>query len=258
MMTFPQAVIPDSVHRLLRLSLIGLFMVFLTLSVPVNADIQYAHEHLSKSFREAEEGYATHLQALWLAHLDNSPTIVLALNKLEEKTGKKVKNKDKNSWRAGFLRNMLQAGAYGASALTGSVSPLIGAGAIGTATAPDRMQAHLETVTSSDMVQLVKQIEDEQSSLLMAYLRLRQAMVFQNTTKSQLDALQHMGATLPQTDGAQLSQFFSLHELASRRYVQAQDKAKDARTALMMMSNRDVVLEIERQVQAELTTQATQ
>ena len=178
------------------------------------------------------------------------------MNKLEEKTGKKLKDKEKISWRANFLRGMLQAGAFGASAALGSAAPLIGARALSSATAPDQLQAHLDSVTSADMVGLAKQIEDEQSNLLTNYLRLRQAIEAQQTAQYQVDVMQRMGSDLPQTDGNKLSQYFALNELTARRLAEAESDTENARTALMMMSNHDVVTQVEQQIQAQMAEKA--
>lgn len=234
------------ISQLIMLSVLGVFP-----AVPVLADVQWSHEQLSKKFEAAEVTFAPHLQALWYAHLQSSPTIVMALNKLEEKSGKKLKDKEKTAWRTRFFRGLLQATAFGASSVVGNAAPMIGAAAVNSATAPDQLKYHLEAIDSVDLIQLAKQVEDEQVELLSHYLKLRDAIGMEKTMKQQLEAVQGFGAQLPQTDAAKVAQYFSLHQLSARRVAQAEAKVNDARSALILMSNRDVVLDVENQIRTE-------
>ena len=219
------------------------------LKTPINM-LDQQHENLMLQFQQEEKAYEQHLQALWQARLEKSPTVVLALEKLSDKTGKSKKKAA--LWKQSFLQNMLQVGGIGATALSGSVAPLIGSSVIANSTRPSAIQQKLDAVSNADLVVLIKQVEDEQSNILKQYLVFRQAIETRQLVATQVQWIQSQATNLPQEDPQQVGQFFAFSELYSQKLINAENNLKAARAELALSTNGDIVKLIEEDILKQL------
>lgn len=213
-------------------------------------ELDTRHEDLMLQFRQDERQYEQHLQALWQARLDKSPTVLLALNKLSDKTGKDKKKA--GLWKQSFLQNILQVGGIGATALSGSIAPMIGSSVISNSTRPSAIQQKLDAVSNADLVVLIKQVEDEQANILKQYLLLRQALESKQLIASELQWIQSQANSLPQDNPQEVGQYFAYSELYTQKLINAESSIKAARVELAMNTNADVVRLVEEDILKQL------
>jgi hypothetical protein len=187
------------------------------------------------------------MQALWMARLENSTTIMLALQKLNEKTGA-IKEKDKIRWRQRFIQSAVTLGGLGTSAVTGSSAPLIGGNMFSQLAGPNSVKDHLESVSNADMVLLARAVEDEQFNLMKQYIELRQAIEEHHQIEEQMTAVNALGETLPQEQPLKVAQYFSLNQLMAQKLSAAKARVEVAKSVLEQSTNPRVVADIEQAI----------
>lgn len=211
----------------------------------VFADTRKTNEYFLSSFQEEVTTYEPHLQALWVSRLENSTTILLALQKLNEKTGN-IKAKDKVRFRQRILQSAVSLGSLGASAFTGSSAPLVGGNMLSSIAGPNNFKAYLENVSNADMVLLARAVEEEQAGLMKQYLELRQALEEKKLIEAQMNEALALGESLPQADSLKVAQFMALNQLMAQKQSAASSRVEVAKNVLEQSTNPSVVADIER------------
>lgn len=212
-----------------------------------NDPLQGQHQNLLSEMEEEEAQILPQVELLWRSTLMRNPTLQLALQKINEKTGQ-ISPKEKSSWTQNMLQGLIQIGGFGGAAVAGSAAPLVGSAMLSRMTAPDVVAKRLTVVTSADLVILAREIEDAQSHLIVNYMKYRHAQAQTRQLELTLNRLQHQSRSLPQDLPEAADTLHTLIVQHSLQLQQARQAAETYRNLLVLTAGDKAVDEVDQQV----------
>lgn len=231
--------------------LFPILLVFLQLVFvfPVQAyndsPLQGLHQDIQSEMEEEEPKLLPAMEILWRGTVQLNPTLQLALQKMNEKTGQ-TKSKDKGNWTQGLLRSLVHLGGLGGSVALGSPAPLIGSTVLGRMTAPEVAAKRLTEVTSADLVILAREIEQAQTQLINHYLQYRQALEEYDMVQAGLTSLQDYTKKVPQEDTQVQALITSFTIDRSLKVQQALHSIQRTRQLLVLQAGEAAVAEVDK------------